>query len=371
MTSIETILAQLGNRSEDATGTVNPPIYLSTAYRHEGLERSTGYDYTRTKNPTRTILEEGIAVLEGADQGFATSSGMAAVQLVLSLYKPGDVILASHDLYGGTYRLFNHYSEHYGIDFLYVNTNNAEALQQACTKRVKAVFVETPTNPLMKITDIRQVADFAYNKGIHLIVDNTFLTPYLQRPIELGADIVIHSATKYLGGHNDVLAGLVAAKGEQICEKLFALHNGAGAVLSPMDSWLLIRGMKTLALRMDRHQTNAASVAAFLETQPQVAEVIYPGIGGMVSFRLEQSEWIDPFLRSINVISFAESLGGVESFITYPATQTHADIPEAEREAKGICSRLLRFSVGIEQPEDLITDLKQALEAAGRGGHHL
>ncbi|TFE02073.1 methionine biosynthesis PLP-dependent protein [Jeotgalibacillus salarius] len=366
--SIETILAQLGNRSDELTGTVNPPIYLSTAYRHEGLGQSTGYDYTRTKNPTRTILEEGIAALEGADQGFATSSGMAAVQLVLSLYRPGDTIVASDDLYGGTYRLFDHYSEHYGIEFVYVDTNDADALQEACTKRVKAVFIETPTNPLMKITDLKIVSAFSKKQGVHLIVDNTFLTPYLQRPIELGADIVIHSATKYLGGHNDVLAGLVAAKGDEICEKLFAMHNGAGAVLSPMDSWLLIRGMKTLALRMDRHQLNAAKVAEFLEKQPQVADVIYPGIGGMVSFRLEKAEWIAPFLKAINVISFAESLGGVESFITYPSTQTHADIPETEREAKGICSRLLRFSVGIEQAADLITDLKQALEAAERGG---
>ncbi|WP_041121258.1 methionine biosynthesis PLP-dependent protein [Jeotgalibacillus alimentarius] len=370
-TSIETILAQLGNKSESATGTVNPPIYLSTAYRHDGIGQSTGYDYTRTKNPTRAILEEGIAALEAADQGFATSSGMAAVQLVLSLYKPGDVILASDDLYGGTYRLFDHYSNHYGIAFVYVDTNDADALYEACTERVKAVFVETPTNPLMKTTDIGKAADFTKEKGIHLIVDNTFLTPYLQRPIELGADIVIHSATKYLGGHNDVLAGLVAAKGEEICEKLFAIHNGAGAVLSPMDSWLLIRGMKTLALRMDRHQDNAAKTAAFLKTQSQVTDVIYPGIGGMVSFRLKEADWIDPFLRAIEIISFAESLGGVESFITYPATQTHADIPEAEREAKGICSRLLRFSVGIEQPGDLINDLKQALEAAERGGDRL
>ncbi|WP_227396406.1 methionine biosynthesis PLP-dependent protein [Jeotgalibacillus aurantiacus] len=360
----ETELAQLGNRSEKDTGTVNPPIYLSTAYRHSGLGESTGYDYTRTKNPTRAILEEGIARLEKGDAGFATSSGMAAIQLVLSLFKPGDVILASDDLYGGTYRLFNHWENQFNVTFRYLDTNNADELEKAYTEEVKAVFVETPTNPLMKLTDLNKVGAFTEKYNLLFIADNTFLTPYLQRPIEHGADIVIHSATKYLGGHNDVLAGLVVTKGEALSEKLFQMHNGAGAVLSPMDSWLLIRGMKTLALRMDRHQENAQALADFLAEQTGVTDVIYPKVGGMLSFRLEKEEWIDPFLRSTQVISFAESLGGVESFITYPATQTHADIPEEEREKKGICKRLLRFSVGIEQVEDLKNDLKKALEAA-------
>ncbi|TFD98410.1 methionine biosynthesis PLP-dependent protein [Jeotgalibacillus sp. R-1-5s-1] len=360
----ETELAQLGNRSEKDTGTVNPPIYLSTAYRHSGLGESTGYDYTRTKNPTRAILEEGIARLEKGDAGFATSSGMAAIQLVLSLFKPGDVILASDDLYGGTYRLFNHWENQYNMKFRYLDTNNADELEKAYTEDVKAVFVETPTNPLMKLTDLNTVGAFTKKYNLLFIADNTFLTPYLQRPIEHGANIVIHSATKYLGGHNDVLAGLVVTKGEELSEKLFQMHNGAGAVLSPMDSWLLIRGMKTLALRMDRHQENAQALADFLTEQTGVTDVIYPKVGGMLSFRLEREEWIDPFLRSTQVISFAESLGGVESFITYPATQTHADIPEEEREKKGICKRLLRFSVGIEQVEDLKNDLKKALEAA-------
>lgn len=358
---IDTQFAQLGNRSEDTTGTVNPPVYFSTAYRHHGIGESTGYDYTRTKNPTRAVLEEGIAKLEQGDEGYATSSGMAAVQLVLSLFKQGEVILASDDIYGGTYRLLKHYEEAYGIQTRYVDTNDINQITKAICPNTRAIFVETPTNPLMHVSDIKEVSRLAKDHQLLTIVDNTFLTPYLQKPLTLGADIVIHSATKYIGGHNDVLAGLVAAKGEQICERLFAIHNGAGAVLAPMDCWLLMRGLKTLSLRMDRHQENAKQVARFLENQPGIKDVLYPGIGGMVSFRLEEEEWIDPFLRSLKLITFAESLGGVESFITYPATQTHADIPVEERLERGICNRLLRFSVGIEHIDDLTQDLVQAL----------
>ncbi|TDL31457.1 methionine biosynthesis PLP-dependent protein [Jeotgalibacillus sp. S-D1] len=358
---IETQFAQLGNRSEDTTGTVNPPVYFSTAYRHHGVGESTGYDYTRTKNPTRAVLEEGVAKLEQGDEGYATSSGMAAVQLVLSLFKQGEVILASDDIYGGTYRLLKHYEEAYGIQTKYVDTNDLEQISRAICPNTRAIFVETPTNPLMHVSDIEQVAKLAKDHQLLTIVDNTFLTPYLQKPLTLGADIVIHSATKYIGGHNDVLAGLVVAKGEQICERLFAIHNGAGAVLAPLDCWLLMRGLKTLSLRMDRHQENARQAARFLENQPGIKDVLYPGIGGMVSFRLENEEWIDPFLRSLKLITFAESLGGVESFITYPATQTHADIPVEERLERGICNRLLRFSVGIEHIDDLTQDLAQAI----------
>ncbi|MFB5086295.1 methionine biosynthesis PLP-dependent protein [Psychrobacillus sp. PGGUH221] len=357
--SIETQLVQLGNHSDSKTGAVNPPIYLSTAYKHAGLGQSTGYDYTRTKNPTRAILEEGIAKLEAGEAGFACSSGMAAIQLVLSLFKSGDELIAPEDLYGGTYRLFNQYADSYNIRTSYSKFETVQEVEALITKNTKAIFIETPTNPLMQEIDIEQYATLAKKHHLLLIVDNTFLTPYLQRPIELGADIVIHSGTKYIGGHNDVLAGLVVSKGTDIGEKLLINHNAAGAVLSPFDSWLLIRGLKTLHLRMKQHDANAKKIAEFLQNESAVKDVLYSGKGGMLSFRLQKSEWINPFLENLQLIVFAESLGGVESFITYPATQTHAEIPEEERIARGVDNSLLRFSVGVEEAEDLIHDLKQ------------
>ena len=360
--SIETTLVQLGNQSDQKTGAVNPPIYLSTAYKHSGIGESTGYDYTRTKNPTRTLLEEGIAKLEGGDQGYACSSGMAAVQLVLSLFKPNDEIIVPEDLYGGTYRLFKVYSDTYNIKPVYSPFHSVEQVTSLITENTKALFIETPTNPLMQEIDLVAYAQLAKEHHLLLIVDNTFYTPYFQRPIEIGADIVLHSATKYIGGHNDVLAGLVVAKGQELCEKLAYAHNGAGAVLSPMDSWLLIRGMKTLHLRLKQHDANAKAVAAYLEQQSLVTDVLYTGKGGMLSFRLQEASMINPFLKSMKLITFAESLGGVESFITYPATQTHADMPYEERVARGVCDRLLRFSVGIEEADDIIADLQQVFE---------
>ncbi|MBS4220121.1 methionine biosynthesis PLP-dependent protein [Bacillus sp. FJAT-49711] len=361
--SFETRLVQLGNRYDSKTGAINPPIYLSTAYEHPGLGESTGYDYTRTKNPTRAILEEGIANLEGGDQGFACSSGMAAIQLVLSLFQNGDELIVPEDIYGGTYRLLKHFSEVYGIKTTYARFQDVKGTEKNITRSTKAIFIETPTNPLMEEIDISQYSYLAKKYNLLLIVDNTFLTPYFQRPIELGADIVIHSATKYIGGHNDVLAGLVTAKGNDLCERLFTLHNAIGAVLSPTDSWLLIRGLKTLHLRMKQHEENAKKIVKFLRNEPFVTDVLYPGKGGMLSFRLKESKWVDFFLRNLKLIFFAESLGGVESFITYPTTQTHADIPEEERIARGICDRLLRFSVGVENTEDLIADLEQVFSA--------
>ncbi|MEK3993753.1 methionine biosynthesis PLP-dependent protein [Psychrobacillus sp. FSL K6-2365] len=359
--SIDTQLVQLGNHSDEKTGAVNPPIYLSTAYKHNGIGQSTGYDYTRTKNPTRAILEEGIAKLEGGDAGFACSSGMAAIQLVLSLFRSGDELIAPDDLYGGTYRLFNQYADSYNIRTTYTKFESAEEVKALITENTKALFIETPTNPLMQKIDIQLFADIAEEHNLLLIVDNTFLTPYLQRPIELGAHIVIHSGTKYIGGHNDVLAGLVVTKGTDLSEQLQVNHNAAGAVLSPFDSWLLIRGLKTLHLRMKQHDLNAKRITEFLKKESAVKDVLYPGVGGMLSFRLQKSEWVAPFLKNLRLIVFAESLGGVESFITYPTTQTHADIPEEERNARGVDNSLLRFSVGIEEVEDLIADLKQVL----------
>ncbi|MCG7337242.1 methionine biosynthesis PLP-dependent protein [Sporosarcina sp. ACRSM] len=357
--SLETRFVQLGNQSDAKTGAVNPPIYFSTAYKHDGLGQSTGYDYTRTKNPTRALLEEGIADLESGDQGYACASGMAAIQLVLSLFRSGDEIIGPEDIYGGTYRLLEQYADIYSISTTYTDFTDVHETEKLITENTKALFIETPTNPLMQETDIEQYAKLARKHDLLLIVDNTFLTPYLQRPIELGADIVLHSATKYIGGHNDVLAGLVVAKGEKLCEQLGANHNAIGAVLSPFDSWLIIRGLKTLHLRMKQHEANAKLVADYLKNEPLVKDVLYPGKGGMLSFRLQESDWVDPFLQNLQLITFAESLGGTESFITYPATQTHADIPREVRIQRGVCDRLLRFSVGVEEAEDIIADLKQ------------
>lgn len=360
--SIETKLVQLGNLSDAKTGAVNPPIYMSTAYKHAGIGESTGFDYSRTKNPTRTILEQGIADLEGGDQGYACSSGMAAVQLVMSLFKPNDELIVPEDLYGGTYRLFKTFAENYNIKPVYNTFTHIEAVESLITENTKALFIETPTNPLMQEIDLVAYAALAKKHNLLLIVDNTFYTPYFQRPLELGADIVLHSATKYIGGHNDVLAGLVVAKGEALCEKLAFYHNGIGMVLAPMDSWLLIRGLKTLHLRLKQHDANAKKVADFLANEPLVTDVLYTGKGGMLSFRVKDAAMVNPFLKGIQLITFAESLGGVESFITYPATQTHADIPYEERVARGVCDRLLRFSVGIEEAEDLIADLQQVFD---------
>ena len=357
----ETFLAQIGNRKEEHVGAINTPIYLSTAYRHEGIGLNKGYDYTRTGNPTRQILEEAIAELEKGDRGFACSSGMSAILLVFSLFKSGDHIIASRDLYGGSFRLFEFIEKQQGITFSYWEEEN-ETLDGLITEQTKAIFIETPTNPLMKETDLTAIHQVAKKHNLIFIVDNTFYTPYIQRPIEDGADIVIHSATKYLGGHNDVLGGLVVSKGEEIGEQLFHYHNGAGAVLSPFDSWLLMRGLKTLALRMRQHEQNAKAVVQFLNNHDAVERVYYAGRGGMVSFDLKNDQWVSTFLRSIELFVFAESLGGVESFITYPSTQTHMDIPKEVREEYGLTDKLLRISVGIEHAEDLIADLDQALK---------
>jgi cystathionine gamma-synthase len=364
MVKTDTALAQIGNRSDTVTGTVNPPVYFSTAYRHEGIGQSTGFDYVRTGNPTRQILEKAISDLECGDQGYACSSGMAAILTILSHFKAGDEWIVSKDLYGGTYRLLEQGFKKWGLICHYVDTREASEVSRRITANTKAVFIETPTNPLMEVTDIHKIATITKQNGILLIVDNTFYTPLLQKPITLGADIVIHSATKYLGGHNDVLAGLIVAKGKELCESLALYHNAAGAVLSPFDSWLVIRGMKTLSLRMERHERNAKAIVEYFQGHKDISDVLYPGRGGMVSFRIKDEAWVDPFLRSLKLITFAESLGGIESFITYPATQTHADIPEKIRFETGVCNRLLRFSVGLEDPEDLMEDLSQALSRA-------
>lgn len=373
---IESVLTQIGSKKEKRTGSINYPVYFATAYRHIGLGESTGYDYSRTANPTRDVLEETIAELEKGDAGFACSSGMAAIQTVLALFSKGDHLIVSNDLYGGTYRLFEQMLTRYGLSFTYVDLRDEQAIAQALKSETKAIFVETPTNPLMRVTDLRRISQIAKKHGLLHIVDNTFMTPYLQQPLTLGADIVLHSATKYLGGHNDVLAGLIVTKGETLSERVGFLHNSIGAVLSPLDAWMLMRGMKTLALRMERHQENAYQLACYLNDHPMVEQVFYPafnekekeihlsqakGYGGMLSFRVKDESKIKLFLERLQLISFAESLGGVESLVTYPITQTHADIPEKIRQQLGICNRLLRLSVGIEHIEDLKKDIDQAL----------
>lgn len=379
---IESKLAQIGSIKEPVTGAISFPIYQATAFRHPKLGQSTGFDYARTKSPTRSVLEEAIADLESGDAGFATSSGMAALQTIFALFSYGDHLLVSLDLYGGTYRLLEQTMSRFGVTASYVDTNDLDALEQHRRPNTKAVLIETPTNPLMMITDLEKVCCWAKRHGLISIVDNTLLTPFFQRPLELGADIVIHSATKYLGGHNDVLAGLIATKGKELSERMAFLHNSIGAVLGPQDSWLLMRGMKTLALRMERHQYNATRLAQYLQTHPAVETVYYPalethpgyeiqnrqssGNTGIFSFRLKDARYVEPILRSVKLIAFAESLGGVESLMTYPAVQTHADIPEDIRRKVGVDDRLLRFSVGIEHADDLIDDLGQAIEVARR-----
>ncbi|MDT9024094.1 methionine biosynthesis PLP-dependent protein [Rossellomorea sp. YC4-1] len=359
---IDTMLVQAGNRKDPATGAVSLPIHLATAYEHKGVGQSTGYDYTRTGNPTRATLEDTLTQLEEGHRGFAFSSGMAAIQAILSLFSTGDELIVSKDLYGGSYRLFVQYEAQYRIKFHFVDTSDAGSIEEQISKRTKAIFLETPTNPLMNEASISEVAGLAKHNGLLLIVDNTFYTPILQKPLSEGADIVIHSATKYLGGHNDVLAGVVIVNTEELAEKIYTIQNSIGAVLAPFDCWLLLRGMKTLSLRMAQHEKNARKLAKYLDAHECVTDVLYPGKGGMLSFRIAKEEWVSPFLQHLKVITFAESLGGVESFITYPATQTHADIPEEERKSLGICNRLLRFSVGIEFIDDLIEDLENVFQ---------
>jgi len=377
---IESRLAQIGSQNDPQTGAVSFPIYQSTAFRHPRLGQSTGFDYSRSKSPTRAVLEAAAAELESGDAGFATSSGMAALQIVFSLFSSGDHLLVSLDLYGGTYRLLEQVMSRFGVTATYIDTNDLDALESHRKPNTKAVLIETPTNPLMMVTDIAKVAAWAKRFDLLTIVDNTLLTPFFQRPIELGADIVVHSASKYLGGHNDVLAGLIVTKGEKLSADVAFLHNSIGAVLAPQDSWLLMRGMKTLALRMERHQANATRIAEWLKSHPSVESVYYPGLPdhpghdiqkaqssgntGIFSFRMKDARTIEPILRHIKLIAFAESLGGGESLMTYPAVQTHADIPEEIRLAVGVDDRLLRFSVGLEHADDILEDLRQAIEAA-------
>ncbi len=355
---ISTICVHGCDKRYDTTGAVAVPIFASATFAHPGVGKSTGFDYSRSQNPTREYLEHTVAKLEGGEHAIAFSSGMAAVSALMELFSPGDHIVSSDDLYGGTYRLFDNISSKNGIEFSYINS--LEEIEEAIKPATKALFIETPTNPMMRLTDIAEVSKISQKHNLLLVVDNTFLTPYFQRPLSLGADIVLHSATKYLGGHNDTIAGLLVTKDTDLNERLRFIAKTTGAGLSPFDSYMIIRGIKTLAIRMERSQENARIIVKWLEAKSEVAKVYYSGIGGMLSFSLCDEQTAIKILESVKIIQYAESLGGVESLITYPMIQTHADMPEAERNARGIDARLLRLSVGLESAKDLVADLEQA-----------
>lgn len=375
---LESILAQAGRSHVEPTGAVSCPIYQTATFRHPALGQSTGYDYSRTANPTRAALETTMAELEGGVRGFAFSSGLAATATLLMLLKPGDHVVVSEDLYGGTYRLLSHVFGEYGLVCTYVDTCDVDAVAVAIRPETRALLVETPSNPTMRISDLRSLGALGREHDLLTIADNTFMTPYCQRPLDLGWDVVVHSATKYLGGHNDLVAGVVVTSRADLAERVGYLQNAVGAVLGPQDSWLLIRGLKTLAVRLDRQQRNAERIADWLTTHPSVEKVYFPGLrchpgyavhaaqssgpGAMVSFAVRDPALVERVLGRVRLISFAESLGGVESLITFPSRQTHADIPSEIRERLGVSDRLLRLSVGIEAVEDLIEDLSQALE---------
>lgn len=373
-----TEVVQIGIDRNPETGALSVPIYQNATFRHPGPGESTGFDYSRSGNPTRQILEEGIAKLDGGSRGFAYSSGMAAITSIMFLFKEGDHFVVTEDIYGGTRRLFDKVLNQYGLHFTYVDTSDISIIESAVTSSTRGVFIETLTNPLLKFADMPAISELCRRKNIILIADNTFLTPYLIKPLDLGADITIYSATKYLSGHNDTVAGLAVIKESEMAEKVYFQQNATGAVSGPQDSWLVLRGMKTLAVRMDRHQENAARIARWLTSHPLVKKVFYPGLpehpghdlmknqcrgfSGMISFEVQNHELVLQILRRTALISFAESLGGVESLITFPEMQTHADIPPEERERLGINNLLLRLSVGIEDADDIIEDLRQAIE---------
>jgi len=358
------------------TGAVNTPIYQSTLFAHPGYDQTTGFGYSRYGNPTRLELENTIAMLENGKKAWAFSSGMAAISTVAKLFKPGEHILVSEDLYGGTYRLFTDIYGVYGIEFEYIDTSDIQVVKRAIKSNTKYVFVETPSNPMMKVTDLRAISNIIKENSGLLIVDNTFLSPYFQKPIDFGADIVIHSGTKYIGGHNDIMSGFIVAANESLIEPIFLLAMSEGGMLSPFDSWLTLRSIKTLGIRMEKQQTNAFEIFEFLKYHKKIEKLYYvgdensdgfeiskkqtTGFGGMISFSLINAEDAPNILNNLKLILFAESLGGVESLLTYPCIQTHGAIPEEMREKLGVDNKLLRLSVGIEDAKDLIDDLEQA-----------
>lgn len=380
--NLHTKIIHAGMEPDPSTGAIMTPIYQTSTFVQTGPNEHKGYDYSRAGNPTRTALENALAVLENGQHGLAFSSGMAATDVVIRLLKPGDEVIASKDMYGGTYRLFLKVWEDFGIRFVYTNTTNIGDVEACVTTNTRLIWVETPSNPLMNITDIAAVAQVAKNAGALLCVDNTFASPYLQNPLDLGADIVMHSVTKYLGGHSDVVMGALIVNSDELREKLFFLQKSGGAIPGPMDCFLVLRGIKTLHVRMQRHCENGKKIAYFLSTHPKVGKVNWCGFsdfpgheiaktqmrdfGSMLSFELkdDSEQAARKLLTSTKIFALAESLGGVESLINHPATMTHASIPRVERIANGLNDSLIRLSVGIEDADDLIEDLNQAIQAS-------
>lgn len=373
----ETISVRGASAGDSVTGAISYPIYQSTTFKHPELNKSTGYDYSRTNNPTREEVERTICLLEEGTEALAFSTGVAAITACFHLFKPGDHIIVSEDLYGGTFRLFNDIYSVFGIKSTFVDTTSLDNIKEAITDDTKAIFIETPSNPLMRVSDISDISYLCKKNKLILIVDNTFLTPYFQKPLLLGADIVIHSGTKFLGGHNDVLSGFLIANDNDIINKLKVVQNSTGATLSAFDSWLLLRGLKTLSIRLDKSQENAIIIANYLKRNENIEKVYYVGLedhegynvnivqstgyGSMISFKVKKVSVVPKLLKKLEVISFAESLGGVETLITYPFTQTHVDMPNDLKQRLGVDERLLRLSVGIENINDLLDDLKSVL----------
>ena len=375
---LESIVVHGANGTDPYTGSLSYPIYQTATFKHPSIEDRANYNYARCINPTREELERTMCILENGVRGFAVNSGMAAVSLVFSLLNPGDHVILSDDIYGGTVRCVDEVLNPIGIESNHIDLRNLELLKETIKENTKMIFIETPTNPMMRVADIQAICEIGHQIGALVVVDNTFLTPYFQRPLNLGADIVLHSGTKYLGGHNDVLAGLVVVKDDKIGEKLEIQMYINGAGLGPMDSWILLRGIKTLALRMKKHEENAIKVAEFLRKHQKVEEVYFvgfeshpdyattkkqsTGFGGMISFRVNNMETVNNLLNRIKLVTFAESLGGVESLITHPISRTHTEVSESVRNELGITDTLLRLSVGIEDADDIINDLKSALD---------
>src|SRR5215211_3386503 len=373
-----TIAIHTGSEPDEATGSVTVPIYQTSTYAQESLGKNKGYEYARTQNPTRSALERNVAALEGGRFGFAFASGMAAIDATLRLIKAGEHVIVSDNTYGGTARLFTRILANYNVEFDFVDTSEPLNVEAAIKPNTKMVFVETPTNPVMIVTDLRAVSEIAHRAGAKVVCDNTFMSPYLQRPLEFGVDIVVHSTTKYLNGHSDGVGGVVVLNNEEDANWLGFVQNGVGAILSPFDSWLVLRGTKTLALRMEQHDRSGRAVAAFLEEHPKVRKIYYPrslshqqhdlakrqqkGFGGMVAFDVGSLEAARTVLESVKLCTLAESLGGVETLISHPATMTHASVLPETRDRLGITDGLVRISVGIEDTDDIIGDLDQALK---------
>ncbi|HEV2837089.1 MAG TPA: cystathionine gamma-synthase [Pyrinomonadaceae bacterium] len=373
-----TIAIHTGSEPDESTGSVTVPIYQTSTYAQDALGKHKGYEYARTQNPTRSAVERNIAALEGARFGFAFASGMAAIDATLRLVKAGEHVVVSDNTYGGTARLFTRILANYNVEFDFVDTSDPLNVEAAIKQNTKMVFIETPTNPVMIVTDLKEVSEIAHRAGARVVCDNTFMSPYLQRPLEFGVDIVVHSTTKYLNGHSDGVGGVVVLNDEEDANWIGFVQNSAGAILSPFDSWLVMRGTKTLALRMEQHDKSGRAVAAFLEEHPKVRKVYYPGsashpqhalarrqqrgFGGMVAFDVGSLAAARTVLESVKLCTLAESLGGVETLISHPATMTHASVDAAKRERLGITDGLVRISVGIEDTDDIIADLDQALE---------